>query len=224
MTTAGERSSLEAAAEPARHGRYATPAPAAAIERTRLALEHNGFVVFVVDSCEAACAKALELIPDGASVGSGCSATLDEIGFTEALIASGHFDRFRALARLMDRDHVALGGVIRERLEGSDCAVGSANAVTEDGSLIFGSMTGSQLGPYVSSAGRVFLIVGAQKIVPDLETGLRRLREYVVPLERERVRKASGAGDTRLNDILILSGTAVPGRITVVLVREAAGF
>lgn len=99
-----------------------------------------------------------------------------------------------------------------KQLASSDYVVGSANAVTEDGSLLFGSMSGSQLGPYVSQASKVILIVGAQKIVKDVAAGLRRLREYALPLESERVRIASGITDTKLNSILILSGSATPDR------------
>jgi LUD domain len=60
--------------------------------------------------------------------------------------------------------------------------LGSVHAVTETGSLITASMSGSQLGPYGSGAGQVILVVGTQKIVPDLEEGLRRVQEYAFPL------------------------------------------
>ncbi len=203
---------------------YAKPASDEAIMRSRSALEAHGITALVVDTPELALAKALALIPNGASVASGGSVTLETIGFSGRLAASGHYDRLRALAQLMERDHVALSREVRDVLARSDYAVGSANAVTEDGSLIFGSMSGSQLGPYVSGAGKVILIVGAQKIVKDVDAGLRRLREYVLPLERERVRKASGGGDTRLNCILIINGSVVTGRIAVILVRQVLGY
>ncbi len=203
---------------------YAKPASDEAIMRSQSALEAHGITALVVDTPELALAKALALIPNGASAAWGSSVTLETLGFKGKLAASGHYDRLRALARLMEHDHVALSHDVRDLLARSDLAVGSANAVTEDGSLIFGSMSGSQLGPYVSGAGTVILIVGAQKIVTDVDAGLRRLREYVLPLERERVRKASSSGDTRLNSILIINGSIVRGRITVILVRQAIGY
>ena len=76
----------------------------------------------------------------------------------------------------------------------------------------------------MSDRGKVILIVGAQKIVKDVDAGLRRLREYVLPLERERVHKTSGSADTQLNSILIVSGSIVKGRLTVILVRQALGY
>jgi hypothetical protein len=51
--------------------------------------------------------------------------------------------------------------------------LGSVHAVTETGSLVTASASGSQLGPYASGAGKVILLVGTQKIVPDLEDALR---------------------------------------------------
>lgn len=203
---------------------HAKPASDEAIVRCQSALEAHGITALVVETPALALAEALALIPDGASVASGSSVTLETMGFSERLAASGHYDRLRTLARLMEHDHVALSHEIGDVLARSDYIVGSANAVTEDGSLIFGSMSGSQLGPYVSGAAKVILIVGAQKIVTDVDTGLHRLREYVLPLERERVRTSSGNGDTRLNSILIINGSLVRGRMTIILVRQALGY
>ena len=64
--------------------------------------------------------------------------------------------------------------------------LGSVHAVTETGSLLAASMGGSQLGPYASDAGRVILVVGTQRIVWDLQEGLRRINEYAFPLEDAR--------------------------------------
>ena len=129
------------------------------------------------------------------------------------------------MARLMARDHVAQSDIVRKYLGSADIAIGSANAVTEDGNLLIGSMTGSQLGPYVGSAADVVLIVGAQKIVKDVNAGPRRLREYVLPLESERIRSASGTADTALNSVLIvMSGRFITGHFTVVLVKQAVGY
>ena len=61
-----------------------------------------------------------------------------------------------------------------------------------DGIIVAASATGSQLGPYAYGAGRVIWVVGAQKVVPDLETALRRMREYCYPREDERARRTYG--------------------------------
>jgi len=104
-----------------------------------------------------------------------------------------------------------------------DVMLGSVHAVTETGSLIAASMGGSQLGPYVSGAGRVILVVGTQKIVPDLEEGLRRVNDYAFLLEDARAQLAYGI-HSAVNKVLIINREVVPGRITVVFVDEVLGF
>jgi hypothetical protein len=84
-------------------------------------------------------------------------------------------------------------------------------------------MSGSQLGPYVSGAGRVVLVVGSQKVVADLDEALRRIDQHVLPLEDGRARAAYGVS-TSLNKLLVINREFVPGRITVVLVDEAIGY
>jgi len=104
-----------------------------------------------------------------------------------------------------------------------DVMLGSVHAVTETGSLLTASMSGSQLGPYSSGAGRVILVVGTQKIVPDLEEGLQRIDEYSYTLEDARAQAAYGIRSA-VNKILVINREIVPGRITVVLVDEVLGF
>ena len=100
--------------------------------------------------------------------------------------------------------------------------VGSVAAITDDGTLVAASATGSQLGSYAAGAGRVILVVGSQKIVPDLEAALRRIREVVFPWENAQVRARMGV-DTVLEKILVIYGEWQTGRTTVVLVREPVG-
>jgi hypothetical protein len=69
----------------------------------------------------------------------------------------------------------------------------------------------------------LILVVGSQKIVPDLDTALRRITEHVQPYEDARLREQMGMG-TKLTRILILERDYNPGRTTVVLVREPVGF
>ena len=85
------------------------------------------------------------------------------------------------------------------------------------------SASGSQLGPIVSGAGHVILVIGGQKIVPDLNTGLRRIDEYCFPLEDLRARQAYGV-PSGVNNLLIINQAIAPGRITAILVNEQLGF
>jgi hypothetical protein len=85
------------------------------------------------------------------------------------------------------------------------------------------SNSGSQLGPYAATAGAVILVIGAQKVVKDLDEAMSRIYEHALPLESERLRAAMGL-DSYVSKILIVDREAQPGRTTAILVREALGF
>jgi hypothetical protein len=100
--------------------------------------------------------------------------------------------------------------------------VGSVHAITEQGEVLVASATGSQLSSAVSGAGTVIWVVGTQKLVHTLDGGFRRIREYSYPLEDARTRQVY-AQPSAINKILIVNGE-LPGRITIVLVRQNLGF
>ena len=120
-------------------------------------------------------------------------------------------------------DRATQADEIRRLTASPDVMLGSVHAVTETGSLVAASASGSQLGPYVSGAGKVILVVGTQKIVPDLEDALRRIDEYVFPLEDARAQAAYGV-HSGVNKVLIVNREWIPDRITVVLCDQALGF
>src|SRR5207237_10093270 len=113
--------------------------------------------------------------------------------------------------------------VCRKLISGPDFMLGSVNAVTEDGVLVTASASSSQLGPYASTAGKVILVVGGQKIVPDLETALRRIRQYVLPWEDAQVRKVMNI-ESFVGKILLIEREWIDGRLTVILVRKPIGI
>jgi hypothetical protein len=122
----------------------------------------------------------------------------------------------------MKMDRQTQGREIRKLIAAPDFMLGSANAVTEDGILVTASATAVQLGPYASSAGKVILVVGSQKIVPNLDTALQRIREYVLPWEDEQVRKMVPTGSF-VGKILIVEREWMAGRTAVILVRKPIG-
>jgi acyl-CoA hydrolase len=200
---------------------FSTPADEAQVRRAIEALEGNGInVVRARDRAEAR-QLVLDMIPAGANVHHGASQTLDATGISKELDTSGRYDPIGPRAWSMDR--ATQGAEIRRLTAAPDIMLGSVHAVTETGSLIVASMGGSQLGPYVSGAGRVILVVGRQKIVADLDEGMRRINEYALPLEDARAMAAYGI-HSAVNKVLIINREVFPGRITVVLVDEALGF
>lgn len=191
------------------------------VRRTAAALEANG--IGVLRAANAADAKriVLGLIPEGSQVHHGASQTLEATGITEALENSGRYEPLRPLIWSMDRKTQA--DEIRRLGAAPDFMLGSVHAITESGSLMTASMGGGQLGPYVSGAGRVILVVGTQKIVADLEEGMRRIEEYAFPLEDARAQAAYGI-HSGVNKVLIINREINSGRITVVLVDQELGF
>src|SRR5712692_9561282 len=142
-------------------------------------------------------------------------------GTTYDIEKSGRYAALRPRIWSMDRDTEA--DEIRRLGAAPDVMLGSVHAVTETGSLLAASMSGSQLGPYVSGAGRVILVVGTQKIVHDIEEGLLRINEYAWRLEDARAQAAYGI-HSAVNKVVIINREITPGRITVVLVDEVLGF
>src|SRR5207302_1153457 len=142
-------------------------------------------------------------------------------GITDEIERSGRYEPLRPRIGSMDRE--TQGDDIRRVSSSPDVMLGSVHAVTETGSLVTASASGSQLGPYASGAGKVILLVGTQKIVSDLEEARRRIDEYAFPLEDARAQAAYGVR-SGVNKVLIINREWTPGRTTVVLVDEALGF
>ena len=201
--------------------RFGTLGDDARVRRTAAALEANG--MSVLRAADAAEAKriVLGLIPDGSQVHHGGSQSLEKSGIAEEIEKSGRYEPLRPRIRSMDRTTQA--DEIRRLTSAPDVMLGSVHAVTESGSLLAASFSGSQLGPYATGAGRLIFVVGTQKIVSDLEEGLRRINEYVFPLEDARAQAAYGV-HSGVNKVLIINREIVPGRITVVFVDEVLGF
>ena len=185
------------------------------------ALEHNGVRTFVVQSGDEARTTVDSLIPLGAEVFNNTSRTLESIGVADDIERSGRYVPLRLRLFQMDREMQARE--MRILAASPDYVVGSVHAVTEEGSLLLASASGSQLGPIVSGAEHVIFVIGGQKIVPDLETGIRRILEYSFPLEDRRAREAYGV-PSGVNNILIVNHAVAADRITAILVHEALGF
>ncbi len=199
---------------------YATPVSDERIERTARALEANGIKTLIAEDKEQARAMFFELIPEGAQVHQGASRTLEELGITAELEGSGRYQAIRPKIRSMDRQ--TQFDEIRKIVASPDYVTGSVAAVTEDGHVLAASATGSQLGPYVSGAGKVVWVVGSQKIVKNLEEAFRRAEEYVLPLEDERTMSAHNF-HTGLYKLLVINKER-PGRITMIIVKDRLGF
>ena len=191
------------------------------IERAVKALEANGIHALVAKDGAEAKRLFFELVPDGAEIFLGASVTLEKLGIQNEIDKSGRFDAVRPKLFAMNRE--TQGTEIRKLGASPEYAAGSVQAVTEDGHVLLGSKTGSQLGPYASGAGHVVWVVGAQKIVKDVAEGLRRIQEYCYPLEDVHMHELYNIG-TEVNKILIINKEFRPGRNTMIIVKEQVGF
>ena len=191
------------------------------LDAAAAALERNGISSYVVESGEQARDAVRSIVPIGAEVFNNTSRTLELIGIAEDIERSGLYHPLRPRLYQMDREMQARE--MRQLAAAPDYVVGSVHALTEEGSLLIASASGSQLGPLVSGAGHVVLVVGGQKLVPDIATGMRRIYEYCFPLEDRRAREAYGV-PSGVNNLLIINRVVTPKRVHAILVGEPLGF
>ena len=199
---------------------FERPADRAALERTKTGLIDRGFLATIADDRDHARTLALESIPDGAEVHVALSETLSELGITDEIDESGRYQSVRSKLSAFDR--VTQRREMAKLGAAPDYILGSAHAVTEGGEIVVGSGSGSQLGAYAYSGGHVILLVGHQKIVRDLDEGLRRLREYSLPREFMRMQALGYPGSMLAKTLIIHREPS--SRISVILVPETLGF
>lgn len=200
---------------------FSTVAPDDRISAAVAALKANGIRASVVESGADARSVVRSLLPEGAEVYNNTSRTLEAIGVADDIERSGRYQPLRLRLYRMDREMQQRE--MRTLAASPDYVVGSVHALTEGGSLLIASASGSQLGPLVSGAGQAILVIGAQKIVSNVATGVRRIYEYCYPLEDARARRAYGV-PSGVNNILIINKVMTPGRVTAIIVSERLGF
>jgi LUD domain len=200
--------------------RFTTLPDEETLATTVVALEEHGFSVEVVDDLDAAREAALARIPEGSSVMTNTSVTLQEAGIAAAVDEGGRYESARNKMLALDfatqlQEMKAIAGQ-------PDFALGSVHAVTRDGTLVVASASGSQLASYVWGAANVIFVVGAQKLVSSTEEARERIVEHSLPLEDARAYAAYGQ-NSQIGKILEIHQEN-PGRIHIVLVRQSVGF
>lgn len=194
------------------------------IKKTKTSLKENNFEPIEVNSKEEALIKIQELIPEGASIMNGSSMTLQEIGYIDLLKSGQHKwkNLHDAVLAETDKDKQAL---LRKQSVLSDFYLGSAHALTETGEIMIASNSGSQLPHLVYTSPNIILVVGAQKIVPTLSDAFRRVQEYVIPLEDERMKSVYGFGTMLAKTLILHKENGAMGRkIYIILVNESLGY
>lgn len=191
------------------------------IAQTAQALEAHGIQTVVVETSEEARSRVLDLIPDGAEVYNSPSRTLEIIGLEAEILQATRFVPVRA--RLQALDHAKEQRERRRLAASPDVLVGSVQAITQTGQILLASASGSQISPAAAGAGKIIWVVGTHKLVHTLEEGQQRILEYCLPLEDMRTRKVYGQ-HSAINKLLIVQGEHIPGRITIILVKQPLGL
>jgi L-lactate utilization protein LutB len=201
------------------------------VQEVLQSLIKNRFEALYVSSREEAREKILAMIPTGASVGYGGSLTLDELGIKDVLKKGNYqfIDRGRSESSAEE-----LFKLRRESLL-SDVFLCSTNALTKDGKLVNIDGIGNRLAALTFGPKKVIVVAGLNKVVDDVEEGLKRIRNSVAPLHaRRRGWKVPCANtgycmDCRSADricgtITITEFQREKGRLTVILVGESLGL
>ncbi|MDX6243005.1 MAG: hypothetical protein QOE76_728 [Frankiales bacterium] len=201
-------------------GRFTSLPDDQTIASTVVALEEHGFSVELVGDLDAARRAVLARIPQGSSVMTNTSVTLQETGIADAINNDGPYESARNKMFALDfatqaQQMKAIGGQ-------PDYSLGSVHAVTHQGTLVIASASGSQLASYAWGAANAIFVIGAQKLVPTLEAARERIYKHSLVLEDARAIAAYGQNSS-VGKILEIH-QELPGRIHVVLIRQAVGY
>jgi L-lactate utilization protein LutB len=198
-------------------------------------LEKNGFDVFLAGSLAGARNVVVndilpELKPE--TVSWGGSATLADSGLYEYLRDSPDFEALDTWDKSLSAEEKY---ELRRRALLADCFFTGTNAVTEDGRLVNLDMFGNRTGAITFGPRNVVLLIGRNKLVPDLERAMERIKEYVAPVNTMRLNMKTPcvktgycmdcASPDRICNVWTITEKSFPkGRIKIVLINADEGF
>jgi hypothetical protein len=193
------------------------------VRRTMEGLKGRGVRVEFLQNRDEALKRLIGFIPPGAELTTGASTTLEEMGFVD-LLKSGNHPWNNLKAKIVAEKDPLKQAELRKKSVTAEYFLGSIHAIAQSGEIIVASNTGSQLAPYAYSSKNVVWVVGVQKIVHNVEEGMRRVREYCLPLEDQRMKRAGFEGSS-IGKILIFERENLPFRkLTLFFVNEKLGF
>lgn len=191
------------------------------INKTIESLKFNGIGAELVANVKEAKKKVLELIPQGSEIMNMSSVTLDSADIVKEFQSKNYIS---IKEKLMKMNRETQSEEMQKLGAAPKYAIGSVQAVTEDGKIIIASNTGSQLPSYAYGSSKVIWIVGTQKIVKNLDDAMKRIYEHCLPLESERAKKAYGVAGSNVSKILIINKEVKPDRIHLIFVNEVLGY
>ena len=193
-------------------------------------LKNRHFDAWYCDTREAALEKALELIPEGATVGWGGVLSAQQIGLFDALREGNYY--------LYDRDRCETAEQREQMMKDalfSDVFLTGANGLSLEGQMVNIDGTGNRVAAIIYGPKKVIVIAGMNKVCDTLEQAIDRAREVAAPMNMMRFMKdtpcsATGkCGDCKkegciCNQIVITRHCRPVGRIQFILVGENLGL
>ena len=193
----------------------------AAIQRTIGALKARNMDALIVDSGSDALSVLKEMLPEGAEIYNNTSETLDDIGFSDYAAHNPRFHNFHD--DLVSESDPQKQRDIRRNSSLADYFIGSVQAIAESGEVVVASGSGSQIPAYAFNATHVIWVVGVQKICPTLDEAIARVRGYTVD-RHDAWLVDQGRSPAPIGKLMICEREGVPGRITVILIRQSLGW
>lgn len=193
-------------------------------------LQSRHFEAYYCATKEDAVKKALELIPEGASIGWGGTLTCTQLGLMDALHAGNY--------RCMDRDMCETSEE-REKLQRemffADWFITGANGLSLDGQMVNIDGTGNRVAPIVYGPQNVLVVAGMNKVEDSLQDAVRRARTIAAPMNKQRFPNQTPCDMTGAcadckaegcicNQILITRHCRPAGRIKFILIGEDLGM
>ncbi|MBR1478729.1 MAG: lactate utilization protein [Lachnospiraceae bacterium] len=199
-------------------------------EKVIKALEQRQISAYYAEDKEEALKKALELIPEGASIGWGGSMSVNEIGLKDAVIDGNYNVLNREAAKTPEERRE-----IELKTFGCDYFLTSSNAVTEDGVLVNLDGNANRVACITYGPSHVLMIVGMNKIVKDVDAAVSRVRNEAAPINAQRFplktpcHVTGACGNCKMPDticcqMLITRYEKHPGRLHIILVNDDLGF
>lgn len=198
------------------------------LERVKEALQKNQMDAFIVESAADVVPLLQKMIPAGAVVGSGGSESLRECGALD-LLRNGTYT-------FLDRDAPGADKeALYRQMFSADVYLASANALTEKGEIYEIDGNGNRVAAIVFGPSSVILVVGRNKIVPNLEAARQRRANLAAPANVRRIAlqtpcavtgtcaDCKSPGRICCSEV-VLYQQRTPGRIKVVLVNEDLGY
>lgn len=193
-------------------------------------LQARHFEAYYCASREDALEKALELIPEGASIGWGGTMTCQQIGLFDAIAGEKY--------RLLDRNNCATEEQ-REELQrqifSADYFLTGANGLSMDGQMVNIDGTGNRVAATIYGPKNVLVVAGMNKVEDTLEDAIRRARTVAAPMNKQRFDNQTPCAVTGTcadckaegcicNQIVITRHCRPVGRIKFILVGEDLGM